>query len=64
MARYIINEAGEKVKVSGTNYIPPCLAKTAERKATKVQSIPVTETVQAYNETTHKVDAENDNPLS
>lgn len=54
MARYIINEAGEKVKVSGTNYIPPCLARTAQRKAAKVEEIPVTETVQEYNEATHE----------
>lgn len=56
MARYIINEAGEKVKVAGTNYIPPCLAKTATRKAKKVEEIPVTETVPEYNEATHKTD--------
>lgn len=53
MARYIINEAGEKVKVAGTNYIPPCLAKTATRKAAKVEEIPVTETVPEYNEQTN-----------
>lgn len=33
MARYTVDpETGEKTKVSGTNYIPPCLAKTAVRK--------------------------------
>lgn len=63
MARYIINEAGERVKVSGTNYIPPCLAKTAERKASKSKSIPVNETPTEYNEATHETDAENDHPL-
>ena len=54
MARYIINEAGEKVKVAGTNYIPPCLAKTALRKAAKVEEIPVNETVPEYNEAAHE----------
>jgi hypothetical protein len=33
MARYTIDPVtGERTKVSGTNYIPPCLAKAASRK--------------------------------
>jgi hypothetical protein len=45
MPRYTVDPAtGEKTKVSGTNYIPPCLAKTAKRKAEQpVETI--TETV-------------------
>lgn len=63
MPRYIINEAGEKVKVSGTNYIPPCLARTAKRKTAKIESIPVNETPTEYNETTHESNAEDNHPL-
>lgn len=45
MARYEIDPVtGEKRKVGGTNYIPPCLAKTAAKKAALVDT-PDTETV-------------------
>lgn len=63
MPRYIINEAGEKVKVSGTNYIPPCLAKTAKRNSDKVKAVPVIETQTEYNEATYESNAEDDHPL-
>ena len=34
MARYVTDpETGIKTKISGTNYVPPCVAKTAARKA-------------------------------
>lgn len=34
MARYVIDpETGIKTKVAGTNYVPPCVVKTEERKA-------------------------------
>lgn len=47
MARYIIDPAtGIKTKVEGTDYIPPCLAKTAERKKSFLPDPePITETV-------------------
>lgn len=33
MARYVTDpETGIRTKVSGTNYIPPCVVKTASRK--------------------------------
>lgn len=32
MARYVIDPAGIKTKVSGTNYIPPCLVKNQQLK--------------------------------
>jgi hypothetical protein len=36
MPRYTVDPVtGIRTKVSGTNYIPPCLAKTAKRKAEK-----------------------------
>lgn len=45
MPRYVIDPVtGQKTKVSGTNYIPPCLAKTAQRKAEQqVEAKPVEE---------------------
>jgi hypothetical protein len=34
MPRYTVDPVtGIRTKVSGTNYVPPCLAKTAKRKA-------------------------------
>ena len=37
MASYVIDpETGERKKISGTNYIPPCVAKNEKRKAEKV----------------------------
>lgn len=51
MARYIIDPAtGIKTKVTSTDYVPPCLAKTAERKKAFIPE-PVTETVTATDET-------------
>lgn len=51
MASYVIDpDTGERKKVSGTNYIPPCVAKNQARKA-KQEPI-ITETV--TDETTHK----------
>ena len=51
MPRYTIDPAtGIKTKVSSTEYVPPCIAKTAERKK---GFIPDTETVTA-DETTHE----------
>lgn len=41
MARYVIDpETGIKTKVSGTNYIPPCVAKNEQRKAEKQTEAP------------------------
>jgi hypothetical protein len=54
MARYIIDPAtGIKTKVTSTDYVPPCLAKTAERKKAFIPE-PATETVTATDETTHE----------
>jgi hypothetical protein len=54
MARYIIDPAtGIKTKVTSTDYVPPCLVKTAERKKTFIPE-PATETVTATDETSHK----------
>jgi hypothetical protein len=51
MPRYVTDPVtGIRTKVAGTNYIPPCLAKTAMRKAAKKETI--TETV--TDETTHE----------
>jgi hypothetical protein len=51
MPRYTVDPVtGIRTKVSGTNYIPPCLAKTAMRKAVKKETI--TETVK--DEATHE----------
>lgn len=44
MPRYEIDPVtGEKVKISGTNYIPPCLAKNAAKKAAFIPE-PIAET--------------------
>lgn len=44
MARYEIDPiTGEKRKVGGTNYIPPCLAKTAAKNAAFIPE-PIAET--------------------
>lgn len=54
MARYTLDPVtGIKTKLSGTDYIPPCLAKTAERKNAFIPD-PATETVTATDETSHK----------
>jgi hypothetical protein len=47
MARYTLDPVtGIKTKLSGTDYIPPCLAKTAERKNAFIPDPePITETV-------------------
>jgi hypothetical protein len=52
MARYTVDPVtGIRTKIAGTNYIPPCLAKTATRKAAKpVETI--TETVKETDEAT------------
>lgn len=52
MPRYEIDPVtGEKVKISGTNYIPPCLAKNAAKKAAFIPE-PIAETVK--DEAAHK----------
>jgi hypothetical protein len=54
MPRYEIDpNTGEKVKISGTNYIPPCLAKTAAKKAAFIPE-PIVETTKDADETTHE----------
>ena len=54
MARYEIDpKTGEKVKISGTNYIPPCLAKTTAKKAAFIPE-PIVETAKEADETTHE----------
>ena len=51
MPRYTIDPAtGIKTKVSSTEYVPPCLAKTAERKKSFIPEID-TETVTEKDET-------------
>ena len=53
MARYTVDPVtGIRTKIAGTNYIPPCLAKTAKRKAEKPE--PITETVKETDEATHE----------
>ena len=52
MPRYVTDPVtGIRTKVAGTNYIPPCLAKTAVRKAAKPVE-PITETVKETDEAT------------
>lgn len=52
MPRYVIDTVtGIRTKVSGTNYVPPCVVKTQARKAAKKETI-ITETV--TDETTHE----------
>ena len=54
MAKYILDPVtGIKTKVTSTDYVPPCLVKTAERKKTFIPE-PATETVTATDETSHK----------
>jgi len=51
MPRYTIDPAtGIKTKVSSTEYVPPCLAKTAERKKSFIPETD-TETVTEKDET-------------
>jgi hypothetical protein len=53
MARYTVDPVtGIRTKVSGTNYVPPCVAKTAARKAVAKQEPIITETV--TDEATHE----------
>ena len=55
MPRSVIDPAtGIKTKISGTNYIPPCLAKTAKRKAEKESIITETVTDEAAHQDTDK----------
>ena len=55
MARYTQDPTtGEKTLVSGTNYIPPCLAKTASRKADSFIPAPIVETTKDADEATHE----------
>lgn len=55
MARYTQDPTtGEKTLVSGTNYIPPCLAKTASRKAESFIPAQSVETPQKQDEATHE----------
>ena len=57
MARYEIDpKTGEKVKISGTNYIPPCLAKTAAKKAAFIPEPIVETTVEADDPAPNPVD--------
>ncbi|MEY2680691.1 MAG: hypothetical protein RL661_922 [Pseudomonadota bacterium] len=54
MAKWTVDPVtGIKTKVGGTDYIPPCLAKTAERKKAFIPD-PATETVTATDETGNK----------
>jgi hypothetical protein len=53
MASYVIDpETGERKKVSGTNYIPPCVVKNEKRKAEKLAD-PVIEPAQPDTEVDH-----------
>lgn len=55
MPRYTVDPVtGEKTKVSGTNYVPPCLAKTAERKKAAFIPEPIVETTKEPDETAHE----------
>lgn len=52
MARYVIDpETGIKTKIGGTNYVPPCVVKTEERKSAKAEK-PATEMPKEVTETT------------
>ena len=55
MPRYTVDPVtGIRTKVAGTNYIPPCLAKTAVRKAAKEPIITETVTDEATHQDTDK----------
>lgn len=51
MPRYTIDpKTGEKTKVASTSYVPPCLVKTASRKAESFIPEPIVETAKAPDE--------------
>ena len=51
MPRYITDPVtGEKTKVAGTNYVPPCVVKTEERKSAKAEK-PAAEAPKEVTET-------------
>ena len=54
MARFVKDTSGETKQVSGTNYIPPCLAKTASRKADSFIPAQSVETPQKQDEAAHE----------
>lgn len=55
MPRYTVDPVtGIRTKVAGTNYIPPCLARTAKRKAAKEPIITETVTDEATHESIDK----------